>query len=81
MSTLCVLPVTLSIRLFAFTSFGFVRKSGIKSLEWEIAEGNFSHLLSIIDKVIVLRCDPAVLINRLKERNYSSKKIIIYFFI
>ena len=50
-------------------------ESSIKSLEWEIAEGNFSHLLSIIDKVIVLRCDPAVLVNRLKERNYSSKKI------
>ncbi len=50
-------------------------ESSIKSLEWEIAEGNFSHLLSIIDKVIVLRCDPAVLVNRLKERNYSRKKI------
>ena len=50
-------------------------ESSIKSLEWEIAEGNFSHLLSIIDKVIVLRCDPAVLVNRLKERNYSNKKI------
>ena len=50
-------------------------ESSINSLEWEIAEGNFSHLLSTIDKVIVLRCDPAVLVNRLKERNYSSKKI------
>ena len=50
-------------------------ESSIKSLEWEIAEGNFSHLLSIVDKVIVLRCDPAVLVNRLKERNYSNKKI------
>tara|TARA_B100002051_G_C16419340_1_gene478593 strand:- start:6 stop:512 length:507 start_codon:yes stop_codon:yes gene_type:complete len=50
-------------------------ESSIESLEWEIAEGNFSHQLSIIDKVIVLRCDPAVLVNRLEERNYSSKKI------
>ena len=50
-------------------------ESSIKNLEWEIAEGNFSHQLNIIDKVIVLRCDPAVLINRLKERNYSNKKI------
>ena len=38
-------------------------ESSIKNLEWEIAEGNFSHQLNIIDKVIVLRCDPAVLIN------------------
>ncbi|MBE27591.1 MAG: toxin [Euryarchaeota archaeon] len=50
-------------------------ESSIESLEWEVAEGNFSHQLNIVDKVIVLRCDPAVLVNRLKERNYSNKKI------
>ena len=50
-------------------------ESAIKNVEWQLAEGNFSHRLSIIDRVIVLRCDPSVLVNRLKERNYSDKKI------
>ena len=41
--------------------------SSIRDLEWEIAEGNFSHRLNVIDKAIVLRCDPVVLAKRLKE--------------
>ncbi len=49
--------------------------SSIRDLEWEIAEGNFSHRLNVIDKAIVLRCDPVVLAKRLKERNYSNQKI------
>ena len=38
-------------------------------------EGNFSHKLDKIDKVIVLRCDPQILEKRLESRNYSKNKV------
>ena len=38
-------------------------------------EGNFSHKLNKIDKVIVLRCDPQILEKRLESRNYSKNKV------
>ena len=38
-------------------------------------EGNFSHKLDKIDKVIVLRCDPHILEKRLESRNYSRNKV------
>ena len=38
-------------------------------------EGNFSHKLDKIDKVIVLRCDPHILEKRLESRNYSKNKV------
>ena len=39
-------------------------------------EGHFSHLLSGIDKVIVLRCYPDELQKRLGAKGWSSKKIL-----
>ena len=38
-------------------------------------EGNFSHKLDKINKVIVLRCDPQILEKRLESRNYSKNKV------
>ena len=32
--------------------------------------------LDFVDKVVVLRCDPAILADRLKNRGYSKKKLI-----
>jgi adenylate kinase len=39
-----------------------------------IIEGHLSHLLSV-DYVVILRCDPLILKQRLKEKGWSSKKI------
>ena len=47
----------------------------LENIDYSIAEGNFAHKLSNIDKVIVLRCDPDILRFRLEERGYSTKKI------
>ena len=41
-----------------------------------IFEGHTAHFLSNIDQVIILRCDPFVLKERLAERNYSKEKIM-----
>lgn len=40
-----------------------------------IVEGHLSHLCEGADKMIVLRLNPAILKNRLEERNYSESKI------
>lgn len=40
-----------------------------------IVEGHLSHLCSGADKLIVLRCRPEILKERLTLRNYSSSKI------
>ena len=40
-----------------------------------IVEGHLSHLCSGADKLIVLRCRPEILKERLALRNYSSSKI------
>ena len=40
-----------------------------------IMEGHLSHLCEGADKMIVLRLNPAILKNRLEERNYSESKI------
>ena len=40
-----------------------------------IVEGHLSHLCSGADKMIVLRCRPEILEERLSARNYSSSKI------
>ncbi len=39
-----------------------------------IFEGHLSHLLSV-DMAIILRCDPLILKKRLKDKNWSEKKI------
>lgn len=41
-----------------------------------LIDGHLSHLLSNIDKVILLRCQPKELINRLKKRKWKNNKII-----
>jgi adenylate kinase len=53
----------------------FVKKK-TKEGNW-IIDSHLSHLLSpkIIDKVIVLRCDPKILEERLKRKNWNNKKI------
>lgn len=38
-------------------------------------EGHLSHLLSNVDKVIVLRCHPKELKKRLKQKNWAKEKI------
>jgi adenylate kinase len=40
-----------------------------------IVEGHLSHLLSRIDKIIVLRCHPEILRNRLVKKGWSLDKI------
>ena len=40
-----------------------------------IVEGHLSHLCEGADKMIVLRLNPSILEERLKERNYSKSKI------
>lgn len=38
-------------------------------------EGHLSHLLKIVDKVIILRCNPKVLKGRLMKKKWDAKKI------
>ena len=40
-----------------------------------IFEGHFAHKLSHVEKIIVLRCDPSILKNRLEVREYTVEKI------
>ena len=47
----------------------------LKNINCEIYEGNFSHKLAKIEKIIILRCDPIILEKRLENRNYSKDKI------
>ena len=41
-----------------------------------VFEGHTAHLLSNMDQIIILRCDPLTLKKRLEERNYSKEKIM-----
>ena len=43
--------------------------------EMVIVEGHLSHLLPLIDKIIVLRCHPEILKNRLIKKGWSPGKI------
>ena len=43
--------------------------------DYTIIEGHFSHLIDNIDQIIVLRCDPVILKERLTSRGYSEEKI------
>ena len=45
------------------------------SIKVLIVEGHLSHLCDGADKMIVLRLNPSILEERLKERNYSESKI------
>ena len=45
------------------------------SIKVLIVEGHLSHLCKGADKMIVLRLNPSILEERLKERNYSESKI------
>ena len=47
----------------------------LKNINCEIFEGNFSHKLAKIEKIIILRCDPLILEKRLRNRNYIEEKI------
>jgi adenylate kinase len=47
----------------------------LEDSDCNVFEGNFSHKLDKIDKVIVLRCDPQILEKRLESRNYSKNKV------
>jgi len=38
-------------------------------------EGHLSHLVSVVDLIIVLRCHPSELHNRLNTKNWSEEKI------
>ena len=46
------------------------------SKEEGVFEGHTSHFLSDMDQVIILRCDPIKLKQRLKQRDYSKEKIM-----
>ena len=50
-------------------------KKNVLITEDSILEGHFSHEFDNIDKIIVLRCDPKVLVKRLSERGYSKEKV------
>ena len=41
-----------------------------------IFEGTFAHELDNIDKIVVMRCDPKILKERLEERGYKKKKVM-----
>ncbi len=49
----------------------------VKKLELDevFYEGHTSHTLDNLDMVILLRCDPSILKDRLATRNYSEEKI------
>ena len=49
----------------------------VKKLELDevFYEGHTSHTLDNLDMVILLRCDPSILKDRLASRNYSEEKI------
>ena len=49
----------------------------VKKLELDevFYEGHTSHTLDNLDMVILLRCDPTILKDRLATRNYSEEKI------
>jgi adenylate kinase len=40
-----------------------------------IVDGHLSHLLKSVDKVIILRCDPNILIKRLSKKGWNKDKI------
>lgn len=50
-------------------------KKNVFITEDSILEGHFAHEFDNIDQIIVLRCDPKVLVERLKKRGYSKEKI------
>jgi len=45
------------------------------SSEFLFIEGHAAHLLTAVDKVILLRCHPQVLQKRLQQKGWSQKKI------
>lgn len=52
----------------------YIKKNYDKN-EIVIVEGHLSHLLRIVDKVIILRCHPKQLEKHLSERRWKKKKI------
>ena len=48
----------------------------INPSEIVLLDGHISHLFTCISKIIVLRCNPEVLEERLQERGWEDKKII-----
>ena len=48
----------------------------LKNSDSIIYEGNFAHKLNNINKIIVLRCDPNILKDRLEERGYKKEKVM-----
>ena len=48
----------------------------LKTSDSRIYEGNFAHKLNNINKIIVLRCDPNILMDRLEERGYKKEKVM-----
>ena len=48
----------------------------LKTSDSRIYEGNFAHKLNNINKIIVLRCDPNILKDRLEERGYKKEKVM-----
>ena len=48
----------------------------LETLDSNIFEGNFAHKLDNIDKIIVLRCDPSILKERLLDRGYKKEKVM-----
>jgi len=50
-------------------------KKNVFITEDSILEGHFAHEFDNIDEIIVLRCDPKVLVERLNKRGYSKEKI------
>ena len=49
-----------------------VKESNLKDV---VFEGHTSHTLDNLEMVILLRCDPSILRERLTKRNYSKEKI------
>ena len=58
--------------------FNYIEETKKKDIEYLIIEGHFADFLpnNLIDFVIILRCHPDVLLERLERRNYKREKIL-----
>ena len=50
-------------------------KKHITTTDNIVIEGHTTHLLTIVEKVILLRCHPTILLQRLKTKGWTTEKI------
>jgi adenylate kinase len=52
-----------------------LEEAGAQAGDIIVIESHFAHALSIVERIIVLRCRPSVLKTRLAERGYDEEKV------